>query len=668
MIVDQRFHLKTSFKQELAERPINWGFGQYSEAIYFRTYSRLKPDGSQERWHDTVIRVVEGEFSILKWRMKQNGLLFDDTHWNYYAEETARYMFDFKLLPPGRGLWAMTDHTFEIGNAALNNCGFVDVRNLSQDAGWLMDHLMLGVGVGFRTDNWWGWTLTKPTVDVGEWKAFVVPDSREGWVESVIFLIQQYEKPNGMIPTFDYSLVRPLGAPIRGFGGTASGPEPLMELHRLLTQRLDAYVDGFVSSSELVTDVMNLIGRCVVAGNVRRSAEIALGKVSDDTFLNLKNSERFPERNDWTTGWGHLSNNSVVLEQDEEFENLPRIVEGIIRNGEPGFINLQAIQKWGRLGKPKDDAALGANPCGEIPLESYELCNLCEVFPTRCTTTGDFHQALELATLYATIVSLLPSHDSRTNAVVTRNHRIGVSLSGLADWKDQIGIPALTRKLRDGYRVVEDTNSRLARIVGVPPSIRLSTVKPSGTISQLAGVSSGMHHSWDRWFIRRVRIGATSPILDILTASGVPYEPDVKDPTGTLVFEFPLEVAGGITRPQAEVSVWEQLAFVAQLQRDWADNMVSNTITFGPDEEDQIIHALGMFAPVIKSTSVLPDLDAYAKANGAPPAYQQAPYEKITREEYRRRRRGVSSIDWTEFGGSDGEDSRYCTDDACELP
>ena len=989
MIVDTRYRLPEALKADLSLRTPNWGFGQFSEVIYNRTYSRAI-DGRQERWHDTVIRAVEGEFSILRWHFKQSGVRWDEALWSYYARRTAELVFELKLLPPGRGLWAGgAEHVFKVGNAALNNplhedtqiltkeggwqrigdlagqhvtvlsntklygrdaetttanavwaeaavsesethpalrlvyrdpigqdyeviasenhrwfrkrntktqwervttpdlrvgdwlpmtrppkyyavspqgvqhgfffgdgtkangelhafhsekidllralftnvedvtdghavvrtcplgwggppeggfrsdrryvygflagyfaadgcvgangemtlssanldnlrqvralfrelgvsttapklvstssnykderslyeiriypghmqedfffrathrerweanrgrftkchvrvmsvtriadpqrvlcatvpgyeqfvidgfcltsnCGFVDVRTLSSDAGWLMDHLMLGVGVGFSTNQWDGGLSS--TGRASSRHTFVIPDSREGWVESVKLLIRSYEQSPGSAGVdFDYALIRPAGSPIRGFGGVASGPGPLIALHEKLRQRLDAYCDGGVARSELVADIMNLIGKCVVAGNVRRSAEIALGSPYDDAFLNLKNAERFPERNTYPAGWASLSNNSVVLASDADFEMLPDLVPGIIHNGEPGFINLQTIQKWGRLGKRKDDRAVGANPCSEIPLESYELCCLVEVFPTRCASTEEFFEALQLATLYASAISLLPSHDPRTRQVVDRNHRIGVSLSGLADWKDAIGVPRLTRLLRDGYKVVERMNETLMARVGLPPSVRLTTVKPSGTISQLAGVASGMHHPWDRWSLRRVRIGANTPLVPVLQAAGVPHEPDVTDPSNTLVFEFPIEFGGGHTRPQSEVSVWEQMAFVAMLQRDWADNMVSNTITFGPQEESQLAHVLGMFAPVIKSTSMLPDLDAYAKSRGEQPAYAQAPYEKITRDEHRRRSAAIRPIDWSRFEGSDGEDSKYCASDSCEV-
>jgi ribonucleoside-diphosphate reductase alpha chain len=657
--IDRRYHLPLNKVAKLVDRPVPWGFGSFSEAMFYRTYSRERWDGRNERFWETVVRVVEGEFSVIRWHLKRMGIAWDESFWDSLAVRTADAIFNMQFLPPGRGLWAMgTKKVFEIGNAALNNCGYVEVRTLSKDAAWLMDHLMLGVGIGFSTYHLKG-IFFQPLEGVTE--TYVIPDSREGWVESVRRCLAQYEHPNQPRVVFDYSRIRPKGTKIRGFGGTASGPEPLRQLHEKLVEIMDAQVNGPKRpNSILVMDVMNLIGRCVVAGNVRRSAEIALGKIDDRDFINAKDPEVFPERNDPVHGWSFLSNNSVVLEEHDEFVRLPDIVPGIERNGEPGFINLRNIARYGRFTEEKRDLATGANPCSEIPLESHELCCLVEVFPTRCADFRELAEVLELATLYAMAVSLMPSHDPSTNAVVSRNHRIGVSMSGLADWKDLVGVSQLIRYLRDSYRIVERVNQKYARMFGIPESVRLTTVKPSGTVSLLAGVSPGMHHPWDRWSLRRVRVDANSPVAERLIAAGVPNEPDITAPDRTLVFEFPVEYGHGRTRPQREVSAWEQLAFVAMLQLNWADNMVSNTITFQPHEAKDLSYMLATFAPLIKSTSVLPGSD---DAHG----YAQPPYERLTQAEYRRRKAEIGGIDWFGLFGSDGQESRYCEGDYCEL-
>ncbi len=223
------------------------------------------------------------------------------------------------------------------------------------------------------------------------------------------------------------------------------------------------------------------------------------------------------------------------------------------------------------------DRAWLSNPCSETPLEGFELCNLAEVFPTKCKSDEEFYQALKFTTFYASTASLLPSHRPETNAIVACNRRIGVSLSGVADYLEQIGAAQLTRRLREGYRIVREENERLAKEAGIPVSIRVTTIKPLDTVSQLAGVSSGMHFPTFKYAIRRIRVGEDSPIAQVLIDAGISHERDLYS-EHTLVFEFPIDQ--GKTRKATEVSAWEQFAFLAMLQREWSDNMVSCTVYF----------------------------------------------------------------------------------------
>jgi ribonucleoside-triphosphate reductase len=318
-------------------------------------------------------------------------------------------------------------------------------------------------------------------------------------------------------------------------------------------------------STELTADIMNLIGVCVIAGNVRRSAEIAIGSSDDDVFINLKNYGEWDDHTaTWKTqgpshhrlGWGYMSNNSVWIADDRHFESIPELVGILLDRGEPGFINAHNIRNRGRYvdkvgnGLPwlRADLATGMNPCGEIPLEDRELCNLVEVFPTRCESKQEWFAVLDYATFFASTVALLPSHDPTTNAVVARNRRIGVSVSGVADWIDAVPFSKVHRWLDDGYARVRRNNRQLAMDAGVPESIRVTTVKPSGTISLLPWVSPGMHHPVKKRFIRRINVAANDPVSERLIGAGVPWEPNDHD-LNTLVFEFPMESANrGRTR------------------------------------------------------------------------------------------------------------------------
>lgn len=689
--VTQRFKLTFPSKKRLRNEVANFGFNGLGEVVFRRTYSR-----DNETWNDVVIRVTEGIMSIRKEHFIRNSLHWDDKEWQPFARSMAKSLFDMEWMPPGRGLWMMgTEFTYTRGSTALNNCGATNTKDdLVHSAEWTMDFLMNGVGIGFSTD--WRGTATLP--DKSDPLPYIIPDSREGWVSSLIKLMCSYiDSPKygfNSYPKFDYSAIRPAGQSIKGFGGLSSGPEPLKKMHERIESYLDAFccgklectaktwkefpgkdgspsewrevevdVDKPYDHTRLVADIFNAIGACVVAGNVRRSAEICLGDVEDHSFINLKNYEINPERTD--IGW--MSNNSVILESKDDYEDfsyIPEMARRIRDNGEPGMINLYNIQKFGRYGKAQSDNANLVNPCGEIPLENYELCNLAEVFPPRCSTPEVYYNALKFATFYASTVSLLPTHRPETNAVVAKNRRIGVSISGVAQWASGEMNPAwgemnytkMTKFLRDGYKVVKDENVRLAEIAGIPPAIRVTTVKPSGSISLLAGVTAGVHYPVSRYAIRRMRIGADSPLVPILQEASIPNEPDTYS-DNTLVFSFAID--HGNVRPCDEVSPWEQFSLVATMQRCYADNCVSATIYFdkekdGPDVEKM----LAMYIPILKSVSMLPH---------AGHGYAQAPYEPITMEQYHILRGKYKIPDFSNMKGNVPEGSRFCSGDTCEL-
>lgn len=682
----ERFVLSESTIKEIKSLTPQFGFNGLGEVVFRRTYSR-----DNESWHDVVIRVIHGVMSIRKEHYARNSLEWNDDDWQPYARDMAYSMFKMEWLPPGRGLWMMgTDFTYERGSTALNNCSATDTtEDLVLSAEWSMDCLMNGVGVGFSTH--WRGEASSPNKDDSE--IFIIPDSREGWVESLIKLMCAYiDSPKygkNKFPKFDYSAIRKPGLPIKGFGGTSSGPGPLKKMHERIEGYLDAFCKGKLETrakvyqpdndgvwkevevdikkpyghTRLVADIFNAIGACVVAGNVRRSAEICLGGVNDDEFINLKNYTKNPERGE--IGW--MSNNSVVLEATQEykdFTHIPDMAARIRDNGEPGMINLHNMQKYGRYGKEVSDNATLCNPCGEICLENFELCNLAETFPPRCADADAFYKALEYATLYASTVSLLPTHRPETNAVIARNRRIGVSISGIAQWASgevpdawgDMNYTKMTTFLREGYHIVKNTNVRLAKEAGVPASIRVTTVKPSGSISLLAGVTPGVHYPVSRYAVRRMRIGKDSPLVPALVEAGIPHEDDTYS-DNTLVFEFAID--HGAVRPCEEVSPWEQFSLVAQMQRCYADNMVSATIYFdkekdGPDVEKM----LAMFIPTLKSVSMLPH-----SGHG----YAQAPYSPCTEEEYKKRRSEYKLPEFDKVKGNVPIGSKFCTGDKCML-
>ena len=264
------FVLNDSFIDTYKEKRPEFGFNGLGELVYLRTYSRLKEDGTNEKWYETIRRVVEGTYSMQKRHITSLNLGWDESQAQRSAEEMYSRMFAMKFLPPGRGLWAMgSDIINKKGLAAsLNNCGFVSTKginsNLSKPFTFLMDMSMLGVGIGFDTEGE-GEVIIKRGNNTPQ--KFVIEDTREGWVESVRVLIESY---NGGSPVcFDYSQIRPAGVQLKTFGGLSSGPDPLIRLHSEIESVLDNNIDKAISITTIV-DIMNLIGKCVVAGNIRR--------------------------------------------------------------------------------------------------------------------------------------------------------------------------------------------------------------------------------------------------------------------------------------------------------------------------------------------------------------------------------------------------------------
>ena len=348
------WRLRNKYRHIIEQMVPKFGFNGFGEVTYYRTYSRLKEDGTQETWNDTVIRVIEGMMDIRDTHCKQHNLPWDEEIMQDVALDMASTLFEMKWLPPGRGLWAMgTSFVKERGSAALNNCGAVDTLDLVKSATWAMDMLMCGVGVGYNL----AW-LGKVQTTAPNTLTFNIPDTREGWIDSVRLLLSSYTLGTST-PHFNYDLIRLEGEPIRGFGGTASGPAPLVQLHERIRTYMQRRLDGTHSAGRTTSDVFNAIGACVVAGNVRRSALINLGSPFDEEFLDLKDYTKNPDRME--IGW--MSNNTAVFEEGGHFSQLPRIAERILNNGEPGICNLVNVNKYGRYGEKSKDKAWLANPC-----------------------------------------------------------------------------------------------------------------------------------------------------------------------------------------------------------------------------------------------------------------------------------------------------------------
>lgn len=748
---DDRYYLVSSkLTKQLQQTPIDWGFSGMGEIIYVRTYSRLVDDGHggqrKEVWTETVIRVTNGAARILKDHLVSVGVQWDAAWANVEFDNMVTRMHAMKYSPPGRGLYAMGTDITDVRKiyAALNNCGFVctaDIwKNVRLPFQFLMDSSMLGIGPGFSLLG--ANTLracTREDYDARVQEVYVVPDSREGWVESTCILIESLFEANLDMRTvedheeiyvpsernkrwrFEYHELRPAGAQLKGFGGTSSGPAALQALHEAIF-RLWSEHAGEVVTSLMLLDIMNHIGVCVVAGGVRRTAEIAFGMPDDEEYLEAKNFDKNPERE----AYGWTSNNSVYATVGMNYTQIVScLVDG--RRGEPGLFWLQNAREYSRM-RPqehdfKDMRVAGGNPCLEQSLESYELCCLVEVMMNRHAVGADlrnqhefeehmqdFFGTLRAAYLYGKIVTLALPHWDKTREIMARNRRIGISTTGLQQFVGAHGLDMLKSFLNHGYTFLKSLDAHYSALWRVPESVKLTSVKPSGTVSLLSGSTPGMHWPVSRFYRRLVRFNrhTDATLLENIRARGFHTEravvcretlPDDMDdeavqaaleatktrnaanevelsdavgernPEGkkqivqyqrdTIIGEFPVDCGKGVRRA-CDVSMWEQLRFAEFMQREWSDNQVSCTVTYDAEQvtKEELVSALEHSQYHLKGISFMP------RAHG----YEQAPYIEFTEEEYlatvaKLAEKRTASLTIQD----DGVGSSYCDGDGCEL-
>ncbi len=978
---------ETFIENYVGKRPT---FGPLGYITYKRTYARfIEAENRKEEFWETIRRVVEGCYSIQKEHCIKLSLPWSDAKAQKSAQTMFKKIWDFKFLPPGRGLWMMgTEFIARHGSMSLNNCGFASTEDIdlkySKAFEFVMDALMLGVGVGFDTKGAGKFKIKKPQEGHFDYQ---IPDSREGWVEALKLVLEAYFLGK-QVPTYDFNLIRPAGKPIRGFGGIASGPGPLKEMLEDIHNILEARVGQPITSVDIV-DIMNYIGKCVVAGNVRRSAEIALGDPGDLSFVTCKQDQEKLYSHRWA------SNNSVFAVKGLDYSF---IANQIAVNGEPGIFWLENAKAYSRMGdKPdyKDKKAAGVNPCGEQSLESFELCcvtgdtriqikngaprisemvdkevevwngdrwskvipfiaakdkeiyrvhisdgsyldctldhkwhikpstarifrsvqtkelkpgdyvvsfeidkefggiyepnafeyglfsgdgyidknypmvcicgeksklkdldvkgtwykeqikegykepynrlnlngvielelslilndkssglpdiifswdresilefiaglietdgNLChqvntdnyrifgneekirdlqlllrrvginhssiysageageetnfgirnysiyclfipsyecgdiptrikkatrigkryvinnrhpegkfidrarkqkiikieqsnkkqsvycftepknhmgvfgnvltyqclvETFPSRHDSFEEFQGTLKYAYLYAKSVTLVNTHWQETNAVMLKNRRMGISQTGIIEAFVKYGRRAILEWCDKGYKYLQELDEQYSGWLCIPRSIKLTTVKPSGTVSLLPGVPPGIHYPHSEYYIRRIRISKNSDLIKPLKNAGYYIEEDSYSPN-TVVVEFPVHEKY-FDRSKNDVSIWEQAENAAAYQKYWSDNQVSITITFKEEEADQIEYVLECYEDKLKSVSFLP-----IKEHG----YKQAPYEEITKEKYEDILSKIKPLDLdTTKDRAIGE--RFCDTEACEV-
>ena len=621
---------------------------------YKRTYSRRleesNPNSPTEEFEDTINRVV----SACNYQL---GCGFTE----HESLRLKQYLLELKGTVAGRFLWQLGTPTVDrLGLSSLQNCAFTVVDKPVEPFVWAMDLLMLGSGVGYNIQKQnvdklpaVNANFQVPTrVDAND-ADFIVPDSREGWVRllgktlKAAFLAHESGKQTF---TYSTSLIRSKGAPIKGFGGTASGPEDLVWGITKIGEILEKRAGKKVRPVDCL-DIMNIIGAIVVAGNVRRSAQIAIGDPDDVEYLLAKR---------WDLGnipsWRAMSNNSVVCNDINDLHDF--FWDGYEGKGEPyGLINLKLSRKMGRLGETQypDPEVQGYNPCAEQSLADKETCCLAEIFLPNITSKDEFFDVAMLLYRVNKHSLALKCHLKSTEAIVNKNMRMGIGVTGVLQATEE-----QKSWLKEVYGMLREFDADYSAENGFPESIKLTTVKPSGTLSLLPGVTPGAHPAYARYMIRRIRIASNHPLVQVCKDHGyhVEYQQnfDGSEDFSTVVVSFPF------SHPETaqlakDMTAIDQLEVVKWLQEVWSDNSVSCTIYYRKEE--------------------LPDIRKYLKKHyknnhkslsfllHSEHGFKQAPLEEITKEQYEQmvaNTRLISQIDEANIGLEDD-----CASGACPV-
>ena len=588
--------------------------------VFLRTYSRPIPGlGRNETWPETIQRSINGAIEI--------GTDFTQEE----AERLFDLMFNLKCSLSGRALWQLGTPLVKALNASsLNNCFWTNIETI-EDIEFVFDHLMLGGGVGFSVERSKihelpkvksGVTISHDRTNDAD---IIVPDSRHGWSRLLHSVLKSYLY-TGRSFVYSTILVRGYGAPLKTFGGTASGPEALIDGITDICKVLDNRVGKKLRSVD-VLDILNIIGRTVVAGSSRRSAQLAGGDPDDMLFIRAKNWE-----NGDIPAWRANSNNSIFADRFEEVQ--PEIWKGYDGSGEPyGLLNRRLARSHGRLGERRVDNSIeGYNPCGEIPLGDGESCNLATIFLPNVESYEEFVEISRLLYLVQKAITSLSYPYEKTNRITKKNRRIGQSITGVV----QADVEQMSW-LDPGYRALRELDAEYSAAKGINPSVRLTTVQPSGTLSLLPGVTPGIHPAFARYYIRRVRFGSSDPLIETCRKRGYKVVPEVgidgREDHTRWVVEFPAAAPEGAILAD-EMTAIEQLELLRQVQTDWADNAVSVTVYYSKEELPEIQKWLAEhYDSSVKSVSFL----LRTEHNFALP-----PYEEIDEETYRK---AVAAID-----------------------
>lgn len=624
----------------------------YRTYIHKSRYARfLDEKGRRENWNETVQRLVE--FYCRK---------FPD-HVDVLRGEVYESVVEMKVMPSMRSLMT-AGPALEEDNVCGYNCSFVVVDNIRTFSEALYI-LMNGCGLGFTVERQFikalpaiaeKFTHTDTTIQVA--------DSKLGWAQALHELISLLYQ--GLIPKWDVSKVRPAGARLKIFGGRASGPEPLVDLFSFCVEMFQQAAGRRLNSLEC-HDLMCCIGEIVVVGGCRRSALISLSNLSDDRMRNAKSGS-------WWELYGRraLANNSVAYTEKPGIGVFMREWLSLYdsKSGERGIFNrVSAVKQSKATGRRTTEGFdFGTNPCGEIILRPNQFCNLSEVIVRPEDTFDTLASKVRVATIIGTFQSTLTNFKF-IRSVFKENceeeRLLGVSLTGIMDHAVMSGKEGTPEMLADWLtrlrKVAVDTNAEWAERLGIPVSTAITTVKPSGTVSQLVDSSSGIHPRYAPYYVRTVRQDKKDPIGLFLKVCGVPCEDDITKPHATWVFSFPMKSPSTAVF-RDDMTAIQQLEHYLIYKQHWCEHNPSITVYVREHEWLEVGAWVYKNFDEIGGVSFLPHSSHI---------YRQAPYQEIDQAQYEELASKMPSIDWELFveqtDNVEGAKLLACTGDRCEL-
>ena len=599
--------------------PNNYFPTSYQEFIHLSRYSRWLPDkGRRETWDETICRY----FDFFTEHLKEN---VNYTLKDELRTELEEAVLGLQIMPSMRCIMTAGE-ALRRENIAGYNCSYIAVDRV-QSFDEILYVLMNGTGVGFSVERQYVSQLPVVADDFNmSDTTIVVADSKLGWAKSLKELVGMLYV--GQIPQWDLSKVRPAGAPLKTFGGRASGPEPLESLFKFAVS-LFQNASGRKLSSLECHDLVCKIAEIVVVGGVRRSALISLSNLSDDRMRHAKTGQWWntePQR--------ALANNSACYTEKPDMgvfmDEWKALYES--KSGERGIFNrMSAVTMAAKNGRRNtEDYEFGTNPCSEIILRNREFCNLSEVVVRANDTKYSLLNKVRLASILGTFQSTLTNF-RYVSAAWKRNceeeRLLGVSLTGIMDSKITNGKASLTslpEVLQELKSVAVDTNLKYSKELGINQSTAVTCIKPSGTVSQLTDSASGIHARHNPYYVRTVRGDKKDPLTRMMMDEGFPVEDDVMNPSHTSVFSFPVKVDKNAVF-RTDMSAIEQLELWKVYQENWCEHKPSVTISVKEDEWLEVGAWVYKNFDFMSGVSFLPFSEH---------TYKQAPYQDCTKEEY----------------------------------